>query len=87
MKKLYKHLLYLIIFELFVLSFLSQMNVQVQSWAGNAIGVFIFFLPIEVLLFLLGSDERFTKKKKICFKVVFWFIIVCYLLGGIAKLT
>lgn len=84
--KLYKPLLYFIFFEFIAISFLSEMNVQIQSWIGNVIGIFVFFIPIELLFFLLGSDERFPSKKQILFKAVFWFIIVCCLLSVISTL-
>ena len=87
MKKQYKILLYFCVIELLLLSLLKEMGVKVQSWAGNAAGTFLCLLPVQILLFLLGQDERFSAKKRACFKVAFWFIVVCYVLGGIAALV
>ena len=85
-KKQYKLLLSIFIIQIFVVSVLGEKGIKVQSWIGNVIGAFILLLPIQILLFLLGRDESFTHRKRLCFKVVFWFITICYLLGGFATL-
>ena len=87
MRKQYTLLLHLFVIEIFIVSILNEKNIKIQSWVGNAIGMFIFLLPIQILLFMLGRDERFTEKKKMCFKIAFWFIVICYLLGGIVSLV
>ena len=69
-----------------MLSFLSEMEVQIQSWIGSVVGTFVFFVPIELLLYLLSVDELFSSKKQTLFKFAFLFIIVCYLLGAISTL-
>ena len=85
MKKSYKILLIIIGIEfLFVAPLLNELNVQVQSWLGNAIGVFVSFLPIEILLYLLSKDEKLSSFKRGLAKFVFWSVIICYVLGGIA---
>ena len=63
-RKLYKPLLYFIFLEFFLLSFLSEMEVQIQSWIGSVVGTFVFFVPIELLLYLLSVDELFSSKKQ-----------------------
>lgn len=50
------------------------------------LGAFCFFLPVEVLLHIAGKDEKFSDGKRKCCKFLFWFIIVCYLAGGIATI-
>lgn len=87
MKKKYKILLYIWAVELFIASILNKNNFEVQSWIGNAIGVIIAFLPIQMLLFLLGKDEDRTPGERMLFKLVFWFINICYVLGAIASLV
>lgn len=87
MKKQYKVLLWFLAIEILVVSLLNEMGIKVHSWAGNAIGTFLFLLPAQVLLFLMGRDEQFSEKKRTCVKVAFWFILVCYVLGGIAALV
>lgn len=86
MKNRYMLILLLFSIEIFVVSILSVRNIRIQSWLGNAIGVFIFLLPIQILLFMLGRDERFDEKKRLCFKCAFWFLAICYVLGGVASL-
>lgn len=79
-------LTFCIVIEYVIIFILNKMHLTVQTWMGNAIGAFIFLLPIQIMLFMLGRDEHFSNKKRTCFKVIFWFIIVCYLLGGIASI-
>ena len=86
MKKQYKILCSVIFIEVFIISILNETAVKIQSWFGNAIGALIFLFPIQILLFMLSKDEKFSKSKRMFFKIVFWFIIICYLLGGIATL-
>lgn len=86
MKKTYKILLVIIIAEIFIVSMLSKEIIKIKSWTGNVVGTAIFLGPIQALLFTMGQDERFSSKKRCFFKVVFWFVIICYLLGGIAML-
>ena len=86
MKKRYSILLSVIAVEFFVISILEKNNIGAQSWIGNAIGIFIFMLPIQILLFLLGKDNAISERKQMCCKVAFWFICICYVLGGIASL-
>ena len=81
MKKRYKYLLSVFIIEFIIVSILNERNISVKSWLGNAIGIIIFFLPLLILFFQLGRDEKLTEGKRLCFKIAFWFIIICYLLG------
>lgn len=87
MRKQYTFLLYIFVIEIFIVYILNEMNIKIESWIGNAIGTFIFLLPIQILLFMLGRDERLTEKKRMCFKIAFWFIVICYLLGGIISIV
>lgn len=87
MKKQYKVLLWFLAIEMLLVSLLNELGVKVYSWAGNAVGTFLFLLPVQILLFLMGRDEQFSEKKRACVKVVFWFILVCYVLGGIAAMV
>ena len=86
MKRKYAILLSIVGIEFLVVSILNKSNVKVESWIGNAIGTFIFFLPVQILLFSLSKDKELSTKKQVCCKCAFWFIIVCYFLGGIATL-
>ena len=83
MKKSYKVLLCIIILEFVILSTLDPNEVAVQSWIGKAIGTLICLLPIQTLLFLLSKDNKLAKGKKLIFKILFIFINICYVLGGI----
>ena len=86
MKKRYLLLLSVFAIEFFCISILQKNNISVQSWVGNAIGIFVFLLPIQILLLLLSKDSNISKRNQMFCKVVFWFISICYTLGGIASL-
>lgn len=84
MKTKYKVLLSILILEIMIASILDANNVELKSWIGNAIATFIFFTPIEIWFYLLGRDKSLSERKRHFFKIAFWFIIVCYLFGGVA---
>ncbi len=86
MKRKYSILLSIVGIEFLVVSILDKANVKIESWIGNAIGTFIFFLPIQIFLYLLGKDKSLSAKLQVCCKCVFWFILICYFLGGITTL-
>lgn len=85
-KKSYKILLSVVLLEFLILLIVNKMNITVRSWIGNALGAAICLLPIQVLLFLMSNNEKLTDNKRKCLKLVFWFINICYVLGGIATL-
>ena len=87
MKKIYKYLLAVIIVEICIVSVLDRAGFHVQSWIGNAVGAAVLFLPIEMLLFILGRDGDLSKGWRACCKVAFWFVLISYLAGGIALLA
>ncbi len=84
MKKHYKILSAIVLAEFIVIYIMSQNNIKIQSFIGSALGVFAFFLPIQILLFLLSKDTDASKRKRVFAKVVFWFICFCYLSALIA---
>ena len=86
MKKQYKFLIIIIGIEFLIASVLQKNNIKIQSWIGNVIGAFVFLVPIQILLFLLSNDDKFSKGKKICFKILFWYINICYIAGAVATL-
>ncbi len=86
MKPKYKWMLYLLAAEFFLLIMLNKSGMRVESWVGSAIGILITILPIQILLFMLSRDENISQNKRMCFKVAFWFVIICYCLGGAAML-
>jgi len=86
MKRRYKLLIAVSIVQYVVISALSDMNVKVESLLGSAIGTLMFILPIQILLFMLSKDEKYSDKKML-FKVVFWYINICYVVGMIANLV
>ena len=85
-KRCYRVLLLICLVEVLIVLIMNKNNIRVNSWVGNAIGAFIFLLPIQFLFFLLSKDEKFSKRIRVFFKIMFYFIISCYLLGGVAKL-
>ncbi len=86
MEKKYTILLSIIITEFIIISAFDKMKIQAQSWLENAIGLFLFLLPIQILLFLLSKDNRISKNKRTFFKIVFCFILICYLIGAITTI-
>lgn len=87
MKKRYLIFGFIFIFEFFVISILNESKFKVDNWIGSAIGTFVFLAPIQILLFLLSKDNNLSKRTQMCCKVVFWFISICYILGGVASLV
>ena len=53
---------------------------------GNVLGLFVFLLSLQILLFLASKDEKFSTWKRVCMKILFWHINVCYVAGAIATL-
>lgn len=86
MKKVYKLLRFIISIEILAVLLLSELNIKIQSWVGNAIGTVIFLLPIQVLLYCLSRDQNMKTKTRIICKGVFWFILICFIGGGMATL-
>ena len=86
MRKKYNILWIIIAIEFVVISFISKSGFKSRTWIGNAIGVLIFILPIQLLLFKISTDESVSNKRQKLSKGLFWFVWVCYLLGGIATL-
>ena len=84
MKKRYLELLSIFGAEILICATLSENNVKVESKILNAIGTLLVLAPLLILFYLLGNDERFSEGKRLCFKIVFWFLIVSYVLGAIA---
>lgn len=86
MKKQYKILLSLVGFEIFMILIMREFNIKIQSLSGSIIGTLVILLPIQILIFLLGNDENFSERKRICFRIIFWFINTCYLFAVIGAL-
>ena len=84
--KNHKHLVKIVIIEAVVLYIFSRMGFRVESPVFNAIAVFLFFLPVELLLL---STSRLPDKppllRGIC-KFAFWWIIVCYVSVTVLKI-
>ena len=74
MKKIYKILLIIFGIEFMIASQLGKNDIQIQSKVGKTIGGFVFFLPIQILLYLLGKDNNISKAIKLLFKILFWHI-------------
>lgn len=88
MKKIYKIMIGVIVAELCAFSVGNKIGLtSPDSWLGNAIGTFVSFLPIQILFFLLSRDNNLSERKRLCFKIVFGFILMCYVLGAIATLV
>ena len=82
--KKYKVLLTVICAELILFFALAKNGIKVQTSWGNAVGVFIAYLPIELLLWDLSKNVKVSNRIRVCSKIAFWYIIICYLAGAIA---
>lgn len=86
MKRKYKILAYCIGVEIFIIYMLNALEFSIKTWIGNALGVVAFFLPVQILLFMVSRDENCSKKKRIFCKIIFWHIIGCFLGATIVTL-
>lgn len=85
MKNRYKVILILFILEYFCLSLMNKLNIKIQSWIGNAVGALLFLTPLLILLYTLKKDENISLKVRIFAKLLFWFLVCCFIAGGIGK--
>ena len=80
MKRQYKVLIGMFFAGVFISSFLYEMGLRVDSWIGNFLGIFVCLLPIQILLIIKGKDQSVSKKKRMFFLILFWYINICYVL-------
>lgn len=86
MRSKQKVLLYIIGGEFLVLFILAKLGLKAQTLAGNAIGVLLWLLPIEVLLLLVSKDpEKAPALRAVC-KFLFGWLIICYVVIGLLKI-
>lgn len=85
MKNRYKIILILLILEYFCLSLMNKFNIKIQSWLGNAVGALLFLSPLLILLYILKKDDDVSVKFRILAKFLFWFLVFCFMAGGIGK--
>ena len=81
MKKKYKILLIIIAIETYFLVLMNINEIEIKTFLGQFVGSIVYFLPIEVLIFLTSKDKNISKIKRIMCKFLFWHIIVCFV-GG-----
>lgn len=77
----------IIIVDVLIIMLMNEARIKAQTWFGNAFGAFCFFLPIELLLFRLGNDKKYSYRTRIIFRIILVCIAICYVLGGIATLV
>lgn len=87
MKQKYKVLLFIFFVEILVISILRACDVKIESLVGAALGMFLFLLPVQVLLYMLSNDEKFSNRKRKWFWISFWFINVCYCSAVVGSLA
>lgn len=85
MRRKYKIITCILLIEFLFLSMLNRTNVSIDTWTFSAISVFVLCIPLLVLFYMLSKDEKMSKKTRLLSKVVFWFVIFCYIVGGIGK--
>lgn len=84
MKKRYIILLSILALEFSVVYVLDALKIQLQTWFGNLIGALCIFIPIELLLLLVSKDESAKPNIRFVSKMVFVFLLLCLISGGIA---
>ena len=77
MKKKYKILISIIIAEFIFLELLSFYNAPVNVFPLNMFIILVCFIPFGILLFFLGREENFSRRKRLVFKILFWHFTVC----------
>ena len=85
-KKRYKVCIIACLAEFVFIYFLNKAELQFHSLFFHSIGTLLFFLPIVILLMLMSKDDDISIKKRQVFKMIYVFIILCYIGGLTAKL-
>lgn len=85
MKKSYKIIGIILIVEFVVISYMKSCGIKAQGFWANAIGMLMVLLPILTLLKLLSKDMDIGETERNICNVGFYFWIVCYVIGAIAK--
>jgi len=85
MRRKYKIITFVLVIEFLFLSILNRTNVSIDTWVFSAISVFVLCVPLLVLFYMLSKDEKMSKKTRLLSTTVFWFIIFCYIVGGLGK--
>lgn len=84
LKKYYIYI-YIIIIEFVLINILNGLSIKVESDIGHILGVLAFVIPVEMMLYNISKESTFVPKKRLCAKGVFWFVLVCTILGVVAK--
>ncbi len=77
--------LYVLLGEFIITFVLAKSGFKVQTFAGSAIGVLLWLIPIEILLFQVGKDTTKAATLRGCCKFLFWWLIICYVCIGVLK--
>ena len=83
MKTKYKVLIGLSVAQVIGATYVKKYIGNVETWLGNAVGVFAFLLPIQICLWMMQRDPSISKRKSIAANVLFWFISFAFCAGGI----
>ena len=85
MKLKYKILLTIIIIESSILCLIGKLDViflgvdiKIDEFPINMVGIFIYLLPICIILYLAANDQNFSKKIRTISILTFFFIIILY---------
>ena len=73
-------LIFAICIEIFIILVLRSYNIKIQSIPLSIICSFLFLLPIQAFFVLPINNNELTSRKRLFYKLVFWFVNVCYLL-------
>lgn len=77
MKLKYKISLFLFFIEVIVFNSMNASGIKIKSTLGSLIGVILFFLPLQSLLYSLSKDSFYSIRKRKYFKIIFWFFNYC----------
>lgn len=77
MKLKYKISLLLFFIEVIVFNAMNSNGIKIESTLGSLIGIILFFLPLQYLLYSLSKDELYSRRKRKYFKIFFWFFNYC----------
>lgn len=86
MKKKYKICIFFWLVEFAVIYVLDKADIHFSSLIFHAISALLCMLPIVILFVLLSKDEGFSVKKRMAFKVIYIYIVLCYVGGLMARI-
>lgn len=82
MKIKYKVLWIVLVIEIIMFNIMKSLGIVINSWFFNGLATFCMLAPILLLLGFYKRDSNSTVAKLV-YNVIFWFLIICFIAGGI----